>query len=135
MKSKGKANFYHLYLFSQINFMVLRIVTGEYLQMQYLKMNANSVFSTNNSKKVISAINYRQNPVITELSGGAHTTSAPTAPPASNRPRFSSSSINSFILIRTSETLCSASNVWKSAKDRVICGITIFVFGFLSSSG
>ena len=115
--------------------MVLRIVTGEYLRMQNMNMNANSVFSKKKSKRVISAMSSRRNPVITELSSGAHTTSAFTESPASRRPRFASSSINSWMVMRTSETLCFAANDWKSARVRVIFGITISVFGSLSTSG
>ena len=56
-----------MYFYFQINFMVLRIVTGDYLQMQNLNMNANSVFPNKNNDRVISAISSRRNPDITEL--------------------------------------------------------------------
>ncbi len=98
-------------------------------------MNANSVFLKKNCDRVISAMSYRRNPVITELSSGAHTTSAPTESPASKQPRFASSFINSWMVMRTSETLCSAANAWKSARVHVISNITISVFGSLSNNG
>ena len=126
---------YYLYLFSQIIPMILRSVIVEYLVMQNMKMHANSVFPNKNSERVISAMSSRRYPSITELPSRAYTSSAPVASPTSRRPRLPISSINSWMLMRTSETLCSLANVWKSARVHVISGITISVFGFLSNSG
>ena len=121
-------------MFSQINFIVLKTVTGKYLQMQNMNMPSNSVFLKKNSERVISAMSSRRNPVITELSSGVHTTSTPTAFLASKRLRFYSSFFNSWMVIRTCDTLSIASNFWKSTRVRVISNITIFVFGSFSNS-
>ena len=114
--------------------MVLRIVTVEYLQMQNINITANTLFPEKNSNKVISAISSRRNPVTTEHSSRAYTSSAPTASTASKRPRFASLSIHSFIFNRTNKTLCAAAKVWNTERVRVFSALIFRSFALSATT-